>query len=166
LYTRGRKLLKKSKEEDVPPLGGNVIEYDEIWSCTTCGACQEHCPVFIEHIDKIIDMRRSMVMMESNFPNELNPVLRNMETQFNPYMMGNDTRADWAEDLGIHRHIQEIWSEEDSHCLSALLQHAEERVSGLRREVPGDTPHRTVIQSDQARETQAIEEVALTYDVS
>jgi Fe-S oxidoreductase len=46
-------------------------------------------------------MRRSMVMMESSFPNELNPVLRNMETQFNPYMMGNDERADWAEDLGI-----------------------------------------------------------------
>jgi Fe-S oxidoreductase/nitrate reductase gamma subunit len=102
LYSRGMKLINKRKgtEED-PPLGGNVIEYDEIWSCTTCGACQEHCPVFIEHIDKIIDMRRSMVMMESNFPNELNPVLRNMETQFNPYMMGNDTRADWAEDLGI-----------------------------------------------------------------
>lgn len=102
LHHRGSKLLKKSKEkEEVLPLGGNVIQYDEIWSCTTCGACQEHCPVFIEHIDKIIDMRRSMVMMESNFPNELNPVLRNMETQSNPYMMGNDARADWAEDLGI-----------------------------------------------------------------
>lgn len=102
LNVRGPVLLKKKdKAPEVPPLGGNVVQYDEIWSCTTCRACQEHCPVFVEHIDKIVDMRRSMVMMESSFPNELNPVLRNMETQFNPYMMGNDERADWAEDLGI-----------------------------------------------------------------
>ncbi|UCD92551.1 MAG: respiratory nitrate reductase subunit gamma [Methanobacteriota archaeon] len=102
LKVRGPVLLKdKEKAPEVPPLGGNVVQYDEIWSCTTCRACQEHCPVFVEHIDKITDMRRSMVMMESSFPNELNPVLRNMETQFNPYMMGNDERADWAEDLGI-----------------------------------------------------------------
>ncbi|MCK5292304.1 MAG: 4Fe-4S dicluster domain-containing protein [Thermoplasmata archaeon] len=104
LYERGKVLLKKSGEgEEVPSLGGNVVQYDEIWACTTCGACQEHCPVFIEHIDKIVDIRRAMVMMESNFPNEMNPVLRNMETQFNPYMVGNDTRADWAEDLGIKK---------------------------------------------------------------
>ncbi|TET90269.1 MAG: 4Fe-4S dicluster domain-containing protein [Methanomassiliicoccales archaeon] len=102
LNVRGPVLLKnKEKAEEVPPLVASVIQYDEIWSCTTCRACQEHCPVFVEHVDKIIDMRRSMVMMESSFPNELNPVLRNMETQFNPYMMGNDERADWAEDLGI-----------------------------------------------------------------
>ncbi|MFQ5883872.1 MAG: heterodisulfide reductase-related iron-sulfur binding cluster [Thermoplasmata archaeon] len=102
LDVRGPVLIKnKEKAEEVPPLVGNVIQYDEIWSCTTCRACQVHCPVFVEHIDKIIDMRRSMVMMESSFPNELNPVLRNMETQFNPYMIGNDERADWAEDLGI-----------------------------------------------------------------
>ncbi|MEE9223471.1 MAG: heterodisulfide reductase-related iron-sulfur binding cluster [Thermoplasmata archaeon] len=104
LNVRGKELLKKSGEsKEVPSLGGNVVKFDEIWACTTCGACQEHCPVFIEHIDKIVDMRRAMVMMESNFPNEMNPVLRNMETQFNPYMVGNDTRADWAEDLGIKK---------------------------------------------------------------
>jgi Fe-S oxidoreductase/nitrate reductase gamma subunit len=103
LNERGKALLKKKGGEEVPSLGGNVVQYDEIWACTTCRACQEHCPVFIEHIDKIVDMRRAMVMMESDFPDEMNPVLRNMETQFNPYMMGNDTRADWAEDLGIKK---------------------------------------------------------------
>ncbi|MEE9115804.1 MAG: heterodisulfide reductase-related iron-sulfur binding cluster, partial [Thermoplasmata archaeon] len=104
LNVRGKELLKKSGEGlEVPSLGGSVVKFDEIWACTTCGACQESCPVFIEHIDKIVDMRRAMVMMESNFPNEMNPVLRNMETQFNPYMVGNDTRADWAEDLGIKK---------------------------------------------------------------
>lgn len=102
LYDRGPRLLRKLEgEEQPPPLGGGVIGFDEIWSCTTCGACQEHCPVFIEHIDKIVDMRRAMVMMESDFPNELTPVLRSLETQFNPYMVGNDARADWAKDLGI-----------------------------------------------------------------
>jgi Fe-S oxidoreductase len=104
LNERGQVLLKKNGDvEEIPSLGGSVVQYDEIWACTTCRACQEHCPVFIEHIDKIVDMRRAMVMMESNFPNEMNPVLRNMETQFNPYMVGNDTRAEWAEDLGIKK---------------------------------------------------------------
>ncbi len=104
LYKRAPELLsKEEKAEDVPSLGGNTIQFDEIWACTTCRACQEECPVFIEHIDKIVDIRRAMVMMDSSFPNELNPVLRNMETQFNPYMMGNDSRADWAEDLGIKK---------------------------------------------------------------
>lgn len=106
LNKRGPELLAKKEgdeSEEIPSLGGNTIQYDEIWACTTCRACQEECPVFVEHIDKIVDMRRAMVMMDSNFPTELNPVLRNMETQFNPYMMGNDTRADWAEDLGVKK---------------------------------------------------------------
>ncbi|MEE9115474.1 MAG: 4Fe-4S dicluster domain-containing protein, partial [Thermoplasmata archaeon] len=69
LNVRGKELLMKSGEGlEVPSLGGSVVKFDEIWACTTCGACQESCPVFIEHIDKIVDMRRAMVMMESNFP--------------------------------------------------------------------------------------------------
>ncbi|HSG27171.1 MAG TPA: (Fe-S)-binding protein, partial [Candidatus Krumholzibacterium sp.] len=71
------------------------------WACTTCGACMNECPPFIEHVQKIVDMRRYFVMTESNFPSEMQPVFRNMEVNYNPWSMGYTTRADWAEDLDV-----------------------------------------------------------------
>jgi Fe-S oxidoreductase len=80
-------------------IGGGVIDPDVLWSCTTCGACVEQCPVDIEHIDHITDMRRFQVMIESEFPAELGGLFKNMETKGNPWGMNASSRMDWASDL-------------------------------------------------------------------
>ena len=74
---------------------------DEIWACTTCGACMEICPVGNEHIPVILELRRSQMMMENKFPQELNATFRGLETNSNPWNLGHDTRADWAEGLDV-----------------------------------------------------------------
>jgi len=76
-----------------------VIDQDVLWSCTTCGACVEQCPVDIEHVDAIVDMRRYQVLIESAFPNELNGLFKNLEQKQNPWGMAPRTRLDWAKDL-------------------------------------------------------------------
>src|SRR5947208_5113556 len=80
---------------------GDAIKEDEIWACVTCGACQEECPVLIEHVPKIEDMRRSLVLEESRFPKEAEGALRSIETQGNPYGLPKAQRADWAQGLGV-----------------------------------------------------------------
>ena len=77
----------------------DVIDPDVLWSCTTCGACVEECPVDIEHVDAIIDMRRYQVMMESEFPSEAGVMLRNIENQGNPWGLRADARLDWTSGL-------------------------------------------------------------------
>jgi Fe-S oxidoreductase len=84
----------------VPLVGGWIME-ETLWSCTTCRACMEACPVFIEHVPKITDMRRYLVMQESRFPTELTRVFRNLETKGNPWDFRPNQRADWAEGLDI-----------------------------------------------------------------
>ena len=80
-------------------VGGGVVDPDVLWSCTTCGACVEQCPVDIEHIDHIVDMRRYQVMIESEFPAELNGLFKNLETKGNPWGMNASARMDWASEL-------------------------------------------------------------------
>ncbi|MEE8432641.1 MAG: (Fe-S)-binding protein [Candidatus Desulfatibia sp.] len=80
------------------PLIGNVLEEDEIWSCTTCGACEEECPVLIEYIDKIVDVRRGMVD-DGNVPQSLQKPLGALEKRGNPYGKTAKKRADWIKDL-------------------------------------------------------------------
>jgi Fe-S oxidoreductase/nitrate reductase gamma subunit len=75
------------------------ITPEEIWACTSCKACDEICPVNIEILDKILDMRRYLSLMESNFPTELGNAYRGMENQGNPWGMSQSDRADWAKDL-------------------------------------------------------------------
>ena len=101
---RGKVLLqnkKQGKESDPQPITGNAVTEDELWACTTCMACQEHCPVAIEHIQKVVDLRRSQVLMESRFPQELNTAFRGLETNANPWNMGHASRADWTQDLNV-----------------------------------------------------------------
>src|ERR1700761_2992324 len=74
---------------------GGVIDPDVLWSCVTCGACVEQCPVDIEHIDHIVDMRRYQVMMESEFPSELSTLFKNLETKGNPWGQNASARTDW-----------------------------------------------------------------------
>ncbi|MCL5076784.1 MAG: (Fe-S)-binding protein [Actinobacteria bacterium] len=75
---------------------GNVISPEILWACTTCGACVEACPVDIEHVDAIVDMRRYQVLMESEFPTEANLMLRNVENQGDPWGLGQSKRLDWT----------------------------------------------------------------------
>jgi Fe-S oxidoreductase/nitrate reductase gamma subunit len=82
----------------------NLIETigrDALWSCTTCRACQDICPAAIEHVGKIIDLRRSMVLMEADFPPELMETFNNLENQGNPWGFSYDSRADWTKDLNV-----------------------------------------------------------------
>ena len=76
-----------------------VIDQDVLWSCTTCGACVEQCPVDIEHVDHIVDMRRYQALVESAFPQELSGLFKNLEGKGNPWGMGARARLDWAKDL-------------------------------------------------------------------
>ncbi len=92
---------QRSAEQPAEPLIRGAIKEDELWACVTCGACQEECPVLIEHVPKIVDMRRSLVLEESKFPKEAQTALRHIETQGNPYGLPRTQRADWAAGLGI-----------------------------------------------------------------
>lgn len=79
----------------------NFITEDELWACTTCMACVNECPVMIEHVDEIIDLRRGLVLNESRFPPELKTVFDNLERNFTPWGFSHSTRADWAQGLNI-----------------------------------------------------------------
>jgi Fe-S oxidoreductase len=78
-----------------------LIDPDILWSCTTCGACVEQCPVDIEHVDHIIDMRRYQVMIESSFPSEAGAMLKNLENKGNPWGMAAKARLDWTKEVGF-----------------------------------------------------------------
>ena len=80
---------------------GGVIDPDVLWSCTTCGACVEQCPVDIEHIDHIVDMRRYQVLIESAFPSEAGVMLRNIENKGNPWGMADRGREEWMAELSF-----------------------------------------------------------------
>jgi Fe-S oxidoreductase len=79
----------------------NFVTEAELWACTTCCACMEECPVTIEHVPAIVDMRRFLVLTESRFPQELTNTFKNLETSFNPWAFSPDSRADWAEGLDV-----------------------------------------------------------------
>jgi len=86
---------------NMPKMTGGRIAEDTLWACTTCGACQEVCPVFIEHPLKIIQMRQNLVLEQEKTPGELQRTFRNMERQSNPWGIANDQRMDWAKDLDV-----------------------------------------------------------------
>ncbi|MCX6126173.1 MAG: 4Fe-4S dicluster domain-containing protein, partial [Proteobacteria bacterium] len=78
-----------------------IVHRDELWACTTCGACMEACPLYIEHIPAIVDMRRYMTLTEGNFPPELTNTFKNLENNFSPWAMPHSDRAKWADGLGV-----------------------------------------------------------------
>jgi Fe-S oxidoreductase len=79
------------------PLIGSIYSEDEIWSCTTCGACEEECPLLIEYIDKIVDLRRGMVD-DGNVPKSIQKALKALESRGNPYGKMEKKKADWTKD--------------------------------------------------------------------
>lgn len=103
LFSQEKALLAGGAKEETShaPLVGNVVKEDELWACTTCRSCQEQCPIFVEHIDKVVYIRRNMVLVEGSIPPELEDIFKNMEFYGNPFGMEGDTRGDWAKDLGI-----------------------------------------------------------------
>jgi len=94
-------VLKMPLVGDTPGQDGVVIDYDVLWSCTTCGACVEECPVDIEHVDHIMDLRRFKVQMESSFPTEAGGMLRNVENSGDPWGLGQSKRMEWAAGLDV-----------------------------------------------------------------
>jgi Fe-S oxidoreductase len=99
----GRVLGSGPEQVERPLVGtadeGGVIDPDVLWSCTTCGACVHECPVDIEHVDHIVDMRRNKVLVDSEFPSELSGLFKNLERAGNPWGMSQANRLDWAADL-------------------------------------------------------------------
>ncbi len=83
------------------PLMDNAIPEEAVWQCTTCGWCVEGCPVLIEHVDTIVEIRRNAVLEESRFPKELNAAFRNMENAGNPWGQPKSARLDWAKGLDV-----------------------------------------------------------------
>jgi Fe-S oxidoreductase len=86
---------------------GGVIDPDVLWSCTTCGACVEQCPVDIEHVDHILDMRRYQVLIESAFPSEAGVMLRNLERNGNPWGLKESMRDEWYAGLPFEVRVVE-----------------------------------------------------------
>lgn len=101
MFSSADRLLSKDSEAAAAAdtLVPTTIDPDVLWSCTTCGACVQECPVDIEHIDAIVDMRRYEVLMESRFPQEANLFLRNIENQGDPWGLGGAKRLEWTEAL-------------------------------------------------------------------
>ena len=83
--------------------GVGAVPFDMLWSCTTCGACVEQCPVDIEHVDHIVDMRRYQVLMEGAFPEEAGIMLNNVEHAGDPWGLGRSKRLEWAESASSAR---------------------------------------------------------------
>ena len=95
---RDHALQKVPSEEKIP---GNIISNDVLWSCTTCGACVNECPVDIEHIDHIVNMRRFQVLVESEFPSELGNTFKNLEKAGNPWGANRADRDGWINEVSF-----------------------------------------------------------------
>jgi Fe-S oxidoreductase len=104
VFEQGERILDAQAEGSAAEpvaLNPGVVEDQVVWDCVTCGACMQECPVNIEHVDHIVDMRRNLVMGESRFPQEAGLLLRNLESSRNPWGVPQDQRADWAEGAGV-----------------------------------------------------------------
>lgn len=104
LFINGPHLLKKKPPVQtlIGDAGQGSVSEEILWECTTCGACMEVCPMYIEHVPKIIDMRRHLVQMQAKFPPELSVIFENMEQRSNPWGIAPSDRAKWAADIPTH----------------------------------------------------------------
>jgi len=136
------------------------ITEDELWACTTCMACVHECPVMIEHVDEIVDLRRGLVLNESRFPAELRSTFDNLERNFTPWGFSHSSRGDWAEGMDIPRMSDGgdidilFWVgcagaydaryRKVTHAFSKLLKHAGVKfaILGLEEKCNGDAARR------------------------
>jgi Fe-S oxidoreductase len=93
--------IRAGDAAQLPALVGSAISADTLWACTTCGYCEVACPIQLEHLPKFYRLRQRQVMMEGEFPHELNRVFAAYEAQGNPWGLDAATRGDWAKDLGL-----------------------------------------------------------------
>ncbi len=93
-------LLNKGTHES-PAIMGNAIQDATVWACTTCGACEEECPVMIEYVNKMIDLRRGLVLTEDRYPKELGEAFKSLETHSNPWGFPGTQREAWAQGLEV-----------------------------------------------------------------
>src|SRR5712691_13032605 len=101
LMAEGPKALASTGSYAPPPIVPTAVTDDIVWDCVTCGACVRECPVGIEHIDHVIDLRRNLVMVESRFPEEAGTMLRDVDRSSNPWGKPQADRTHWAEGLGV-----------------------------------------------------------------
>ncbi len=102
VFAEGPALVRTGNGEFEPaPLVPDAVKDEIVWDCVTCGACVRECPVSIEHVDHVIDLRRHLVMVDSRFPSEAEQMLRDVERASNPWGKPQTERADWAERLGV-----------------------------------------------------------------
>jgi Fe-S oxidoreductase len=102
VFEEGPKLVRGADGDFQPaPLVPGAVTDNVVWDCVTCGACVRECPVSIEHVDHIIDLRRHLVMVDSRFPGEAEQMLRDVERASNPWGKPQTERADWADKLGV-----------------------------------------------------------------
>jgi Fe-S oxidoreductase/nitrate reductase gamma subunit len=98
---RARLKTKTENPDSRRPLIGEVVTEDELWACTTCFACQEVCPVWVEPVNKVVDLRRNLVMEQANIPETAEGALRSIESRGHPWRGTTLSRTDWAEGLGV-----------------------------------------------------------------
>src|SRR3712207_7025548 len=103
VFEDGPPLIRGAEGFEPDPLVPNAVTENVVWDCVTCGACVRECPVSIEHVDHIIDLRRHLVMMDSSFPTESEQMLRDVERASNPWGKPQTERGDWAAELGVDR---------------------------------------------------------------
>ncbi len=113
LVARGR-----ADDWEDPLIDGAGVTQEDLWSCTTCRHCMESCPMHIEHVDKIVDMRRYLVLMEGQMPQELVTLNRNLENNFNPWGVGWSDRNDWMARRGVS---PRVLTDEDAPEFEVLL---------------------------------------------
>jgi len=113
IMAKGKAMLggAETLPDDAPEVAkkalvGEVFSHDAIWACTTCGACENACPVFNEHIQEIVDYRRGLVMMQGAIAPEVQLAMKNLETNSNPWQIPYTERGDWAEGLDIPTYSQ------------------------------------------------------------
>jgi Fe-S oxidoreductase/nitrate reductase gamma subunit len=102
LRREGPKLLTTPPDQRQPEaIMEKTVGEDELWACTNCMACEEACPVYIEQIIRIIDLRRYLVLVETKYSSDIRLTLKNLEKNNNPWGMGRGLRTEWAKDLGV-----------------------------------------------------------------
>jgi Fe-S oxidoreductase len=155
-------ILKGEADGDVfeKTLVHDYITDLELWECTTCMACVQECPVMIEHVDSIVDMRRNLVLTESQFPANLSNVFKSLETNYTPWAFNHSDRANWAEGLDIKTMAEDsdcevlFWVgcagsyderyKKVSRAFASIMQEAEInfRILGTEEKCNGDTARR------------------------
>ena len=139
MFASANRLISGEGDANVATLVPTTIDPDVLWSCTTCGACVQECPVDIEHIDAIIDMRRFEVLMESRFPTEAGLLLRNLENQGDPWGLGSSKRTEWLGALDFEVPVFEGTIPEDVEylywvgCAGALDERGRKQIESVAR---------------------------------